>query len=450
MADNSKKLELLPAESPDSTFINELEEVFNDSNPSLSAENDHFWLKKWHFLDVFKKVWQSMAEKHPYKLCRLVHHNYDLSKRWYVIFYAWNVATERVERKRIFDPINREKTIPKRLAVAREIIVVTNADLRAGKVLGKQQLKKISKSAKSHVEKLTLTQAIKYFVEEKRKAKRRMNYLKRFDGNLLTHLNKFYDEKRVDDPLIKHVVNDTEFVEMFFDYLRPICRSNKTFNNYRSDITVVLNFLNKKKSKKLFTVNPVEVVEKLRVVKKKHAAFSDEQIAKIISTAEQKGLGELVLYLRFMYYTLGRPAELLTIEVNDIDMVNNRIIFHGDDAKNWRDEYVNISPGFREIIKQSGIIDQPGDSRVFGLSYKTLYKQFREVLDDLKLREKNPNYSLYSIKHSGAISLYLSTLDIYAVKEQCRHTTIKQTDDYLRDLGVVRKESPVMKWTGAA
>ena len=44
--------------------------------------------------------------------------------------------------------------------------------------------------------------------------------------------------------------------------------------------------------------------------------------------------------------------------------------------------------------------------------------------------------TLYSWKHTGAIKLYQATKDMKKVQRQCRHWSITETDNYLRDLGL--------------
>jgi integrase len=408
------------------------------------------------------KVCQLVADKQPYKKCRLIHHNYDLTKRWYVIFYAWNINTEKLERVRIFQPINKQKTVHKRIAIAEQFIHQTNADLAAGKVLGKKSVN----TSKERIEQKTLLQCIDYFVEKKRAARRRENYLKRFAG-LKLHINDFYNAYHLAD--IKIIKVDQEFCEHFFDHIRPKWTSNKTFNNYRGDFIAVMNFINRVKPGTIKD-KPWGTSEKLRTVAKKHAAFNDSQLKAIIKQAKAMGYHQLVFFLQFMYYTLARPKEIIGLKIRDMDLQNNWIMFVGDNAKNWRDEFVTVSDQFKKIILTSGVMkSQNPNHYVFGWQPKEngkratsleqpgefphpdevyFYSRTVKVLTALDLYTINPNFTMYSFKHSGAIALYLQTLDLMALKEQARWTKIQQAEDYLRDLGLLRNESPVRKFKG--
>lgn len=391
-----------------------------------------------------------MAVKFPYKLCRLVHHDYDLKKRWYVLFYAWNVATETLDRKRIFDPINRAKTVQKREAIAKAIMAKTDADLKAGKVLGKRIRKKVA--GKDPVHTFSLIRCINYFVEKKQESKRRKNYLRRFSDNLVTHLKGYYEENNIDD--IRATEVDSEFFEDFCNYLRDRMAA-KTFNNYRGDLITVLNFINKVRPGTI-DGKPWEVTDKLKVVKKKHPAFSDQQIAAIIKKAKTLHYFDMVFFIQVMYYTLARSAEIRSLKIQDIDLPNNRIVIHGDAAKNWREEYVSIPPALKKAIVNYRLDLYPSDHFIFGIGSPGVkhvadsyfYSRMKTILKSLGYDKINPNFSVYSCKHSGAVALYKATKDIWAVKTQCRHESIKQTEDYLRDLDMLRNSDPVMKWKG--
>ncbi len=52
----------------------------------------------------------------------------------------------------------------------------------------------------------------------------------------------------------------------------------------------------------------------------------------------------------------------------------------------------------------------------------------------LKLTDRP--YDLYGWKHTGVIALYQATKDVKLIQRQCRHSSLDQTDKYLRDLGL--------------
>jgi integrase len=402
------------------------------------------------FLKPNNRLWHPMAEKYPYRKARFVDHGGDVSKRWYVLFYAYDVSEEKLRRVRLFEPFNRLKNIQKRYEEAAQMIDQINIELRQGKVLGKNTI-----VSASDLSRKTVIDAIQYFIDEKTASGNRPTYIKKFrtlQGKFLTWatLNKI--------PQVKTRELTQPMVVEFFRYLRERSQSNKTYNNDRSDFSIFLNFINKRRPG-TFKINFINSVDKLPVVVKQHAAYTDVQVKAVMEYTKTK-FPQLRLFIQFIYYTLARPKQLLSVRIRDIDLENNRLFLPGEVDKNKRDGWVSISPGFKTIIISYGLDKLPGDYFVFGLNSKpgtnhiksvfSFSRRHRTVLKDLKLDGLGLKFTLYSYKHSGAISLYKATKDIKLVQRQCRHTTIEQTNAYLRDLDVLSDHDALKAWHGAA
>jgi integrase len=52
-------------------------------------------------------------------------------------------------------------------------------------------------------------------------------------------------------------------------------------------------------------------------------------------------------------------------------------------------------------------------------------------------------YDMYSWKHTGVISLWNATQNIRLIQQHCRHSTAAQTEDYLRDLGIIVRHTQI-------
>jgi integrase len=201
--------------------------------------------------------------------------------------------------------------------------------------------------------------------------------------------------------------------------------------------------------------NPVKV-KKLQENSYTHAAYSTDQLALIAQAIGGKDK-QFLLFIRFIYYTLARPKEIRLIKVGHIRMDIERILMAGENAKENKESYVGISMAFKQIIVDSGILDFPANYYVFSRSGKPgikatsvnyFSKRYRPYLKDLGLKKLNSRYSLYSFKHSGAIQLYLESKDINLIKEQCRHSTLSQTNTYLQELGLFTNFTGLKNWKG--
>ncbi len=416
----------------------------NPSGPTYL--NTVFDLEKPNFLNSGKSVAVSVAP-YPYKLARLMHHNYNLRKRWYVIFYAWDVSKEKLCRVRMFEPINRKKTVKDRMDVARDVITAVNDDLLAGKCLGKE----IIDTSAHNLRTLTITQALDYVEQQKKLNRLRKGSLKRY--RTFKELFRIYFEfNNVQEYTLKAITPDV--MGDFFHWLQTERKiGNKTFNNYRGDLNTFFRWIIKKDPRAM-KANPMEGIDKLKTVATKHAAFNDEQLAAIKNKCVEKGFDHLLLFIQFMYYTLARPIEIREFRVSFIDLKANRIFIPGTISKNGKDEYVPLAPPLRKAIADSGVMALPGDYRIFGYGGRSgpepcgidfFYEKNSKVLKELNITGRA--YSLYSYKHSGAIALYLeSGKDIKLVQRVCRHQTLEQTNIYLRDLGLLSDYESLEFW----
>lgn len=435
--------------------------LVHNSNPCLSAKKPLKNYNKSDFNAFENLVWQqSMAEiddsdhlprRYPHKRARLVHHDYDLSKRWYVIFYAWDVSKERLVRRRLFDPINSHKTVAKRIAEADNIIREVNRALSENKVLGKDNLD----SKRKNVLKLTLNEAIDYVRAQKELVGHRKNYIESFD-RLKSNINKWLEhEGRQDFPLRKFS-NDDAY--SFFDFLTATRKvANKTHNNYRTDLATVFNFLMKRNAR-LFDENPAMIIDKLPVVAHKHAALSTAQMELVKAECQLGNLRSLLLLIQMIYYSFGRPREVLRLKIENIDMIANRILFPAEISKTKTDEYVGIVPSLRKILLSMNLNQYPREFYLFGanqmpgpkpMDYRFFYTKNRIVFQRLGFDKASVNYSVYSYKHSGVIALYMATKDIKLCQAQCRHKSLEQTNNYLRDLGLLSDYDGLQKWEGS-
>jgi integrase len=224
-----------------------------------------------------------------------------------------------------------------------------------------------------------------------------------------------------------------------------------------------------KKDPKLFNgKNPISEIDMLRVKKYKHAAFTDQQLKKLSSAIEKKE-PHVFLFIQFMFYTLARPDELRQLKIGHIDLEKKKILIPAGNSKTDIENYIGISDRFKQIIESSGIMSYPQHYYVFnntpyhvpgqkikydhrpgqikpGAGY--FYKRIVKYIKSEGLREINPDFTPYAIKHTGAISLYLATKDVKIVQAQCRHENMETTLKYLRDLGSFTNFNELNKWQG--
>jgi integrase len=392
----------------------------------------------------------AQENKKKYTLAKLVHHGYNMKKLWWVTFYAWDVSKGKKIRKRLSGALNEETTVAKRIALGEEMVRYINAELRQGKQLGTD----VAERSSVTFGRMLLTDLVNWVKAEKKDKGYSEEYYRKFDS-INKSLTDWYEHEQF-APLLAKEFERNEADE-FFDFLKRERKlSNKTINNYRNNIATIFNYIEKRKPG-AFKVNPVFHIEQLRTYSKKHAAFTDAQLKRILEYAQARnGKDQYLLFIQFIYYALARPKELQNLKISDIDLNENRILFRAEISKNRRDEYVTIAPTLAAAIKQSNMMDLDRTWYVFGRDYKPgkypigrhYYGKINsKVLKALKLDDKD--YTMYGFKHSGAVALYRATKDIKLVQFQCRHTSSTQTDIYLRDLGEMTNYNGLQNFKGS-
>ncbi len=415
-----------------------------------------------HFYDDFSKLCQeTVPEKPKYVKAKLVHYNYDLTKSWYVDYQIWDVTENALIRHRQTFGFNRKKGMHDRLRHFEQAVIILNGQLRAGKTTGNQP-RVIKKGPK----KFTLVEAIEHVRVQKELNGNRINYTRKFK-TVENAIKEYLEYRKQPDFYLREF--DGDDAQDIFEWLRDVkTLQNKSINNFFTNLGIVFNQM-EQEFDGIWRRSPLRKIPTLRVISKKHAAYNDAQIKIIDEAIDQYIAGleakhlpryqQLKLFIQFIYYTLARPnTEVATLRVRNIQIDQGRIYFQGEDAKNKRDEYVPLSEKLQMEIQKSGILNFPPGDYIFTkhgipgpvpVGNTFFWRKHREILKKTSLLDVNENFSIYSYKHSGAISLWRATKDIKVVQRQCRHQSIAQTDEYLRDLGEDTNYKEVSKWKGA-
>lgn len=379
---------------------------------------------------------------------RLVDYGGDLSKRWYIVFYIWNTDIDELVRKRFSRQINDYDSIRQRRQIATEYIEEINQLLKEGYTLGAPR-----HPEEVNIKSLTIGEAIQFIIDRK-KLTLSENSMKHYHA-LHTRMCEYLKLRGLQKIKIKKL--STNLVYGFLDYLKEQRGSgNRNYNNHLRVLKTIVNEL-MRRDKKLFNENPCADIPELPVTSKKHAAYSPEQMALIKNEMLRQNDPQLLLFIQFIYFTLARPNEVQHMRVEQILMDEDKIYIPAGDSKNRQGDYVDIFAPLKQIIIESRILNYPGDYYIFSRdgkpgTWKTWKGYFRrrhnKVLKALKLNESKRRYDIYSYKHTGAINLYLSGLEIIDIQTQCRHKTLNQTMEYLRDLDMFRKKDHLDKVRG--
>jgi site-specific recombinase XerD len=391
--------------------------------------------------------------KYDYRLAEIRDRSGDLSKRWYVEFWVWDIAKNALERK--VDYISAKfKTKSERYAEAQRIKREIDQDLIKGVFVDSsgETAKQKQKEKKDPKPKSVLA-AFRWFIQEHygEVGERAQDGYRSFFNVFEEYLT---DRKLTDLPLTRF---DQDQVYAFLSYLTNerkvkigkdkyrVGVSNRTRNNYKIWLDTVLNYLVKRK---VLEENPAKEVSKLRVSNSSHIPYSDKQAERVKAHLLEKD-PQMFLFCAFIYYTLARPKEIQLLKVRDIRgnklLISAQVELNGEKkqlSKNHKSQFVIIPGGLQELIREFKIQEYNADFFIFGTKgcpgpkpfskhYST--QKYKPHIDALGI---TGGQTLYSWKHTGAIKLDQATKDMKKVQRQCRHWSIMETDNYLRDLGM--------------
>lgn len=380
-----------------------------------------------------------MAEKpkYEYRLCEIRDRGGDLEKRWYVEFWVWDIATNKLVRK--VDYLSSKlKTVAERYAEARRLKIEIDRELINGAFIDSSGKSKREAANKPK----SVLKAVEWFrLEHSSEVGERANHAYRsFENVFFEYLRKYNLDKVPVDKF------DQEQVLKFLSFLmneREI--SSRTRNNYLIWLNTVFNYL---VSRKVVEANPAKAIKKLKTASSTHIPYTEKQAEKIKSYLAAKD-PQLLLFCAFIYYTLARPKEIQLLRIRDLRgnklLIKATVKVDGVEkqlSKNHKSQYVVVPEGLRKMIEDQGVMDYNPDFFIFSIGgkpgprpmsrhYST--KKYKPVLDALGI---DGGQTLYSWKHTGAIKLYQATKDMKKVQRQCRHWSITETDNYLRDLGM--------------
>jgi integrase len=396
-----------------------------------------------------QKMIPKEGEKYDYHPPRLVnyadaeHPHGDISKRWKIVFYAYNIDTNRLERK-YFTQINKSKNIRKRLQAARTAIREITHMLETGWHISN---KKEVKTDKPLFYGRLLKDAMAEVVEIRKKEVG--SHHSRSFKTITEHFLPFISDK------MKTQQVDSDLLLKYRDHLRKIKKevANGTINNYMASLISCINYM-RKRDKKLRNALPDIEINKLPESKNLHAAYSMDQMAAIKKETLKRGDQQFLLFISTMFYCGARPKEIRLMKVEQVEFDRNVIWIPDEDSKNKRGHYITLFAPLREMMLEYGLQDCQPDDYIFtadqrpgaepvGINY--FYKRNRAILKALGLDKSKKDYTLYSYKHSGAINMVESGMDIHDISRQLRHATINQTQEYLRDLHLLRPADQEIK-----
>ena len=178
--------------------------------------------------------------------------------------------------------------------------------------------------------------------------------------------------------------------------------------------------------------NPVEPTETMKETPALHKPFEDVQVI----LADIRAYNEsLWLCCLFTYGCLLRPhQEIRQLTWGDFSEDMSFISLSGRRNKSGRNRIVPLNPQIAVHLHRGVHTDNifTGSEKPYNSDYfKTLWGKYKKQSKLL-----NPNQTLYSFRHTGAIEIYKRTGNLSILQQAMGHASLAVSLGYLRNLEV--------------
>lgn len=371
---------------------------------------------------------------YPYKLSRLANDHHpicsDPNKRWYIVFWVWDSEKGKLTRCRDWT-VNKYTTVKDRYNYAKQLMRTIDKLLVAGNTINMRAIAEIKAKQISYDKDIKLVKGLRLALIFKQ-GETRKSTAQNIES-ILTVFEEFVDIQQWGDLYARSITQRD--IRMFLDHVSAKGLSNTTRNSYMGKMSTLFSAL---RSREIIPVNPCEGISLLNEETGRNWAFTEEQVAQLKPVIIAKH-PELWDFIQFMVYGFIRPNEIRQLRVNTTDLVNNKIFIAGNISKNRKSAHVKVSSKFRPTIEKL-TASRPMNAYIFenpkkgGMLPENLMSTWHlEILRELGY---SADYTLYSWKHTGVIMHYRAGVDIKSLQEQLRHSSLTETDTYLKSLGL--------------
>ncbi|WP_312208267.1 site-specific integrase [Empedobacter sp.] len=224
---------------------------------------------------------------------------------------------------------------------------------------------------------------------------------------------------------------------------------NKNLGYFKSILSELVEY-------NLIKDNPAHGIRTLKYDTPPTEFPTDKEQSKIIKHLHERNFSFL-RFVKALYQTGIRPAELLRLKVGDVDLIKDMILLRPEDGKTNKYRLVPIKPDLRNDLVQIISFNHSDDLYLFGTPrlhgghldhsnmfcpnpYKikrdTVTKYWKKyVKDELEIDKK-----LYSLKHKAANDMMFDGVDLETIQTIFGHSKTKTTEIYANQINLVRFE----------
>ena len=243
----------------------------------------------------------------------------------------------------------------------------------------------------------------------------------------LISFNDYLNDKKV-----KNVTSND--IKSYIKHLNEINEKDKTIARKIVSIRTFFDYLMKEK---IIDVNPCEKIESPKLRKTLPKTLNEEEVNKLLDISPKTALDwRNKAMLELMYGTGIRVSELVSLEVNDLNLTDNyvrifgkgkkeRIVPINDIATNVTKKYINE---YRFSLLKGYLTDKVFISSYGkGMTRQGFFKVLKKIAKEKGIKK---DFSPHTLRHSFATHLLEHGADLRAIGEMLGHENIKTTQIY--------------------
>lgn len=344
---------------------------------------------------------------------------------WVVEYYCKNPFTDKLERKR--NRVRPLKSITARRRLAKIMINTINKKLEKGwsPWITDKNAKSFSKLTEVMSEYLS-----KMEKEMKKGEKSKDTY--RTYKSYIRNLKQYLSDK---EDLNLFVINfDNEIVIDFLDHIYYDKNNTaRTRNNYLGFLKSLTAYMI---GRKYIKTDPCQYLKNIPVEAKKRVYIQENYRNTIFDYFSNNNKNFFTLCM-MCYYCLIRRTELTKIRVGDVILKNSIVYIDSSVAKNKKSMPVTIPnvliPHLANHIRTAHNNQYLFSKNDFAPGDEPLQpKKISDVWSKMRKTTNLPNnIQWYSLKDTGITDLLLKGVELLRVRDQARHHSISQTEDYI-------------------
>ena len=231
-----------------------------------------------------------------------------------------------------------------------------------------------------------------------------------------------------------------EVAQKFIDHLRAKKYSEVTIRKHQITLKILFKRL---VDTKVIRKNPFVGIENAKGVSESRGYFRVAQLEKIKIEIANK-YSELLPACEYLYYLLCRPKELRLIKIEDVNFDNWTIKIKWNVGKNTgskQNRFCVIPNALKDLMIARNIENYPpnyfliGNTGLPGVAPVAINFWSARMTKILRAMGFSKEYTLYSLKNTGAIAFYKAGIGLVEIQKQIGHRDINTTIIYLRSMG---------------